>query len=110
MMPSARGVETEGEEVTTPDRFRGTGTLLVKGAEQSPVEYEITLFVIEQVTQAEGWIEANAAVLEYAQSASGGQLRLGDGRTVDVTIGRFIDRGSPSRAQLVVHDGWQSWG
>lgn len=30
--------------MTDPTRFRGTGTLFVKGAEESPVEYEITLF------------------------------------------------------------------
>jgi hypothetical protein len=45
--------------MTNPDRFRGTGTLFVKGAEQSPVQYEITLFEVEQVTRAEGWIEAS---------------------------------------------------
>jgi hypothetical protein len=28
-------------------------------AEQSPVQYEITLFEVEQVTRAEGWIEAS---------------------------------------------------
>jgi hypothetical protein len=107
---AACSAAAEGEEMTTSDRFRGAGTLLVKAAEQSAVEYEITLFDIEQITQAEGWIEASAAVLEYAQSATGAQLRLVDGRTVDVTIGRFIDKGSPSRARLIVHDGWQSRG
>ena len=58
----------------------------------------------------EGWVEAGPAVLKYAQSATGAQLRLADGRIVDVSIGRFTASGSPSRAQLIVHDGWQSWG
>jgi hypothetical protein len=93
-------------KVTDPTRFRGTGTLLVKGAEQSPVEYEITLFEVDQVMRTEGWVEAGPAVLEYAQRASGAQLRLSDGRTVDISIGSFIVKGSPSRAQLIVHDGW----
>jgi hypothetical protein len=91
--------------VTDPDRFRGTGTLLVKGAEQSPVQYEITLFEVEQVTRAEGWVEAGPAVLTYAQSATGSQLRLSDGRVVDVSIGSFIVKGHPSRAKLIVHGG-----
>jgi len=91
--------------MTVPDRFRGTGTLLVKGAEQSPVEYEITLFEVDQVMRIEGWIEAGHGVLTYAQSASGAQLRLSDGRVVDVSIGGFTVKGSPSRAQLIVHGG-----
>ncbi len=78
--------------MTSTDQFRGTGTLLVKGAEQSPVEYEITLFHIEQITRSEGWIEASAAVLEYAQNATGAQLRMSDGRTIDVTVGKFTSK------------------
>lgn len=91
--------------MTDPDRFRGTGMLLVKGAEQSPVQYEITVFEVEQVMQAEGWIETGLRVLYYAQSASGAQLRLSDGRIVDVTVGNFVVKGDPSRAQLIVHGG-----
>ena len=96
--------------MTIPPRFRGTGTLFVKGAEQSPVEYEITLFEVDTLIRAEGWVEAGAAVLTYAQSATGARLRLSDGRMVDISIGSFSVKGSPSRAQLIVHDGWQSWG
>jgi hypothetical protein len=76
--PSARGAETEGGTVTTPDRFRGTGTLLIKGAEQSPVEYEITLFDIEQIMQAERWIEASAAVLEPEPGSAGSSRWLAE--------------------------------
>ena len=91
--------------MTDPDRFRGTGTLLVKGAEQSSAQYEITLFEVEQVTRAEGWIEAGLGVLAYAQSATGAQLRLSDGRIVDVSIGSLTVKTSPSRAHLIVHGG-----
>jgi hypothetical protein len=91
--------------MTVPTRFRGTGTLLVKGAEQSPVEYEITLFEVDTVIRAEGWVEAGPAVLTYARSASGAQLRLSDGRVVDVSIGSFSVKGNPSRAELIVHAG-----
>jgi hypothetical protein len=91
--------------MTDPDRFRGTGTLLVKGAEQSPVKYEITLFEVDQVPHAKGWIEAGRGVLEYAQSASGAQLRLSDGRILDVSIGGLTVKSSPSRAELIVHGG-----
>ncbi|MBR1287282.1 hypothetical protein JQ597_35030 [Bradyrhizobium sp. AUGA SZCCT0177] len=91
--------------MTDPTRFRGTGTLFVKGAEESPVEYEITLFEVDTIMRAEGWVEAGPAVLTYAQSASGAQLRLSDGRVVDVSIGGFIVKGSPSRAELIVHGG-----
>jgi hypothetical protein len=54
--------------MTVPTRFRGTGTLLVKGAEQSPVKYEITVFEVDTVIRTEGWIEASPGVLTYAQS------------------------------------------
>ena len=91
--------------MTVPTRFRGTGTLLVKGAEQSPVEYEITLIEVDTVIRAVGWVEAGRAVLTYAQSASGAQLRLSDGQVVDVSIGSFIVKSSPSRAELIVHGG-----
>ena len=91
--------------MTVPTRFRGTGTLFVKGAEQSPVEYEITLFKVDTLIRAEGWVEAGAAVLTYAQSAAGAQLGLSDGRMVDVSIGTFSVKGSPSRAHLIVHEG-----
>lgn len=77
----------------------------MKGAEQSPVQYEITLFEVDQVTHAESWIEAGLGVLDYAQNASGAQLRLSDGRVVDVSIGSFSVKGSPSRAELIVHGG-----
>jgi hypothetical protein len=91
--------------MTAPTRFRGTGTLLVKGAEQSPVEYEITVFVVDTVIRTEGWIEASPGVLTYAQSTSGVQLRLGDGGVVEVSVGRFSVKSSPSRAELIVHGG-----
>ena len=91
--------------MTVPTRFGGTGTLFVKGAEQSPVQYEITLFDVEQVTRAEGWLETGLRVLCYAQNSSGAQLRLSDGRLVDVSVGNFIVKGHPSRAQLIVHGG-----
>jgi hypothetical protein len=91
--------------MTDPTRFRGTGTLFVKGAEESPVEYEITLFEVDTSMRAKGWVEAGAAVLTYAQNASGVQLRLSDGRMVDVSIGSFSVKGSPSRAELIVHGG-----
>ncbi|MBR1152822.1 hypothetical protein [Bradyrhizobium sp. JYMT SZCCT0428] len=91
--------------MTDATRFRGTGTLFVKGAEESPVEYEITLFEVDTILRAEGWVEAGPAVLTYAQSASGAQLRLSDGRFVDVSIGGFIVEGNPSRAELITHGG-----
>ena len=91
--------------MTVLNRVRGTGTLFIKGAEQSPVEYEITLFEVDTLIRAEGWLEAGAAVLTYAQSATGAQLRLSDGRTVDISIGSFSVKGSPSRAELIVHEG-----
>jgi hypothetical protein len=78
---------------------------LVKAAEQSPVQYEITLFEVEQVMKAEGWIEASLGVLTYAQSATGAQLKLSDGRIVDVSIGSLTVRTSPCRAHLIVHGG-----
>jgi hypothetical protein len=91
--------------MTVPTRFCGIGVLFVKGAEQSPVQYEITLFEADQVMRTEGWIEAGPGVLTYAQSASGVQLKLSDERVLDVSIGSFTVRGSPSRAELIVHDG-----
>ena len=94
---------------TDPTRFHGTGTLFVKGAEQSSVAYEITLFEVDQAICAEGWVEADTAVLEHAQRASGAQFRLSDGHTIDISIGSFLVEGNPSRAQMIVHDGWQSW-
>ena len=91
--------------MTVPTRFRGSGTLFVKGAQETQVEYEITLFEVDTQTRAVGWIEAGPAVLTYAQTASGAQLRLNDGRMVDVSIGRFTVKGSPSRVELIVHAG-----
>ena len=92
--------------MTVPTRFRGTGTLLVKGAEQAPVEYEITVFEVNMVIRTEGWIEAGLGVLAYAQSSSGAQLRLSDGRVVEVSVGSFNVRSDPtSRAELIVHGG-----
>jgi hypothetical protein len=91
--------------MTVPTRFRGTWTLLVKGAEQSPVEYEITVFEVNTVIRNEGWIEAGPGVLTYAQSSSGAQLRLSDGTIVEVSVGSFIVKSSPARAELVVHGG-----
>src|SRR5450755_1297667 len=55
--PGRAGAEGENK-VTVPTRFRGKGTLLVKGAEQSPVEYEITAFEVDAVIRTEGWVEA----------------------------------------------------
>jgi hypothetical protein len=63
------------------------------------------LFEVEQVTRAEGWIEAGLGVLAYAQNATGAQLRLSDGRIVDVRIGSLTVKTSPSRAHLIVHGG-----
>jgi hypothetical protein len=91
--------------MTDPTRFRGTGALLVKGVEESLVEYEITLFEVDAIMRAKGWVEAGPAVLSYAQSVSGAQLRLSDERVVDVSIGSFSVKGSPSRAELIVHGG-----
>ena len=108
MPPCRAGLESESK-VTDPTRFWGTGKLLAKGAEQSSVEYEITLFEVDQAICAEGWVEADPSVLEHAQRASGAQFRLSDGRTIDISIGSFIVEGNPSRARLIVHDGWQSW-
>lgn len=71
---------------------------MVKGTEQSSVEYEITEFEVDQVLRTAGWIEASAGVLSYAHSATGAQLKLTDGQIVDVSIGCFIVNGSPSRA------------
>jgi hypothetical protein len=88
-----------------PTRFRGSGTLFVKGAEESPVEYEISLFEVDNQIRAGGWVEAGPAVLTYAQTTSGAQLRLNDGRMVDVSIGSLTVKGSPSRAELMVHGG-----
>jgi hypothetical protein len=99
-------VQAEGEgKMIVPTRFRGSGTLFVKGAEESPVEYEITLFEVDTQIRAEGWIEAGPAVLTYAQTTSGAQLRLNDGRLVDVSIGSLTVKGRPSRAELIVHGG-----
>ena len=97
----------EGEnKVTVPTRFRGKGTLLVKGAEQSPVEYEITAFEVDAVIRTEGWVEAGLGVLTYAQSSSGVHLRLSDGQVVEVSVGSFtVKKSNPSRAELIVHGG-----
>ena len=86
--------------MTDPKRLHGNGTLFVKGAQETHVDYEITLFQVDTQILAEGWVEAGAAVLTYAQTASGAQLRLND-----VSIGRFTVKGSPSRAELIVHAG-----
>ena len=94
-----------GHSMTVPIRFCGTGTLLVKGAEQSPVEYEITVFEVDTVIRTEGWIEAGPGVLTYAQCTSGALLRLSDGRVVEVSVGSFSVKSSPSRAELIVHGG-----
>jgi hypothetical protein len=92
--------------VTVPTRFRGKGTLLVKGAEQSPVEYEITAFEVDAVIRTEGWVEAGLGVLTYAQSSSGVHLRLSDGQVVEVSVGSFtVKKSNPSRAELIVHGG-----
>jgi hypothetical protein len=96
----------EGEsKVTVPTRFRGKGTLLVRGAEQSPVEYEITVFEVDTVRRTEGWVEAGLGVLTYAQSSSEAYLRLSDGRVVEVSVGSFTVKSNPSRAELIVHGG-----
>ena len=42
-------------------------------------------------------------MIEPKRYATGAQLRLSDGRMADVSIGRFIAQGSPSRAELIVH-------
>ena len=86
-------------------RFRGKGTLLVRGAEQSQVEYEITVFEVDTVRRTEGWVEAGLGVLTYAQSSTGAQLKLNDGRAVEVSVGSFIVKSHPSRAALIVHGG-----
>jgi hypothetical protein len=91
--------------VTVPTRFRGKGTLLVSGAEQSPVEYEITVFEVDTVRRTAGWVEAGLGVLTYAQSSSGAHLRLSDGRVVEVSVGSFTVKSNPSRAELIVHGG-----
>jgi len=92
--------------MTVPTRFPEKGTLLVKGAEQAPVEYEITVFEVNMAIRTEGWIEAGLGVLAYAQSSSGAQLRLSDGRVVEVSVGSFNVRRDPtSRAELIVHGG-----
>ena len=75
MTAAIRRLVELGHSMTVPIRFCGTGTLLVKGAEQSPVEYEITVFEVDTVIRTEGWIEASPGVLTYAQSTSGVQLR-----------------------------------
>jgi hypothetical protein len=50
-------------------------------------------------------VEAGLGVLTYAQSSSGAQLKLSDGRVVEVSVGSFIVKGTPSRAELIVHGG-----
>jgi hypothetical protein len=89
----------------TPNRIHGTGILMAKGAEQSPVEYEVTAFEVNMIIRTAGWIEAGHDVLTSAQSASGALLKLTDGRIVDVSVGSVSVTGNPSRAELIVHDG-----
>jgi hypothetical protein len=91
--------------MTDPTRFRGKGILLVRGAEHSPVEYEITVFEVDTVRRAEGWVEAGLGVLAYAQSSTGAQLKLNDGHALEVSVGSFIVKSNPSRAALIVHSG-----
>jgi hypothetical protein len=88
-----------------PPRIHGKGVLVAKGAEQSPVEFEVTAFEVDTIIRTGGWIEAGHNVLISAQSASGVLLKLSDGRIIDVSIGSFSVRGDPSRAELIVHDG-----
>jgi hypothetical protein len=45
------------------------------------------------------------AGLTYAQSSTGAQLKLNDGRAVEVSVGSFIVKSHPSRAALIVHGG-----
>jgi hypothetical protein len=64
------------------------------------------VFEVNMVIRTEGWIEAGLGVLAYAQSSSGAQLRLSDGRVVEVSVGSFNVRRDPtSRAELIVHGG-----
>src|ERR1019366_2903696 len=104
--PPGRALAEGENKVTVPTRFRGKGTLLVKGAEQSTVEYEITAFEVDAVIRTEGWVEAGLGVLTYAQSSSGVHLRLSDGQVVEVSVGSFtVKKSNPSRAELIVHGG-----
>jgi hypothetical protein len=73
----------------TPNRIHGTGILMAEGADQSPVEYEVTAFEVNMIIRTGGWIEAGHDVLTSAQSASGALLKLTDGRIVDVSVGSF---------------------
>jgi hypothetical protein len=89
----------------TPPRIHGKGLLMAKGAEQSPVEFEVTAFEMDMIICTGGWIEAEHDVLIFARSASGVLLKLSDGRIIDVSVGSLSVTGDPSRAELIVHDG-----
>jgi hypothetical protein len=89
----------------TPPRIHGKGLLMAKGAERSPVEFEVTAFEVDMIICMGGWIEAGHNVLISAQSASGVLLELSDGRIIDVSVGSLSVTGDPSRAELIVHDG-----
>jgi hypothetical protein len=78
---------------------------MANGAEQSPVEFEVTAFEVDLMICTRGWIEAGHNALISAQSASGVLLKLSDGRIIDVSVRSFSVRGDPSRAELIVHDG-----
>jgi hypothetical protein len=88
-----------------PPRIRRTGVLMANGADQSPVEFEVTAFEMDMIICTGGWIEAGHNVLISAQSASGVLLKLSDGRIIDVSVGSLSVTGDPSRAELIVHDG-----
>jgi hypothetical protein len=88
-----------------PPRIHGKGVLVAKGAEQSPVEFEVTAFEMDMIICTGGWIEAEHNVLIFARSVSGVLLKLSDGRIIDVSVGRLSVTGDPSRAELIVHDG-----
>ncbi len=91
--------------MTVEARYIGTGSLLFKGAEHSPVPYEITLSEITGIRRLEGWIEATVGILSQAHSSGGTQLRLSDGKIVDVSMGSFRASGATARAELIVHSG-----
>ena len=106
MAPSESGKSIWKISHDRPDTISRNRHALGQGAEQAPVEYEITVFEVNMVIRTEGWIEAGLGVLAYAQSSSGAQLRLSDGRVAEVSVGSFNVRSDPtSRAELIVHGG-----
>jgi hypothetical protein len=90
--------------MTEKKRLAGTGTLIVKGADEASVRYEITTYVANNARRVDASIEAGRGVIEHAFRASGAQLRLDDGRVLEVQIGNHSVTSDPAvKAELIIN-------